>query len=264
MNNQYVFDSQLYHDCREMGEVSQSIHAQYGTGGNNMPFVDDERHDGETVYCLAGNGVDRAETARCNGKGWTEDVSFTLNTIDRPAVATMQGLGDYKMGSVASSLKQRDSKDATDLVCRVEETVMKYDALGVDTQSVTGSTLKARNDGQSNSDLAVNEAKFTVRRLTPLECTRLQGFPDEWTDIPGASDSARYKALGNSIALPFWEFLAHRFSEIGGVKTIGSLFDGISGFPLVFKRAGAETLWTSEIDPFCQKVCQYHLDQGDL
>ena len=264
MNNQYVFDSQPHHEFKEMGEVSQSVIAQYGTGGNNMPFVVDERHDGETVDCLAGNGIDRAETAGCNGKGWTEDISFTLNTIDRPAVATMQGLGDYKMGDIASSLKQRDSKDATDQVCRVEETVMKYDALGVDTQSVTGSTLKARNDGQSNCDLAVNESKFTVRRLTPLECTRLQGYPDDWLDIPGASDSQKYKALGNSICLPFWEWLAHRFAEIGEVKTIGSLFDGISGFPLVFKRAGCETLWTSEIDPFCQKVCQYHLDKGDL
>lgn len=94
MNNQYVFDSQPHHEFKEMGEVSQSVIAQYGTGGNNMPFVVDERHDGETVYCLAGNGIDRAETAGCNGKGWTEDISFTLNTIDRPAVATMQGLGD--------------------------------------------------------------------------------------------------------------------------------------------------------------------------
>ena len=72
------------------------------------------------------------------------------------------------------------------------------------------------------------------------------------------SDSKRYKALGNSIALPFWEHLAHRFAEIGEVQTIGSLFDGIGGFPLVFKRAGAETLWTSEIEPFCQKVVEYH------
>ena len=44
--------------------------------------------------------------------------------------------------------------------------------------------------------------KNRVRRLTPLECERLQGFPDGWTDIPGASDTARYKALGNSVAVP--------------------------------------------------------------
>ena len=46
-----------------------------------------------------------------------------------------------------------------------------------------------------------------IRRLTPLECERLQGFPDGWTEIPGASDSARYKALGNSVAIPCVEYL---------------------------------------------------------
>ena len=46
-----------------------------------------------------------------------------------------------------------------------------------------------------------------IRRLTPLECERLQGFPDGWTDIPGASDSARYKALGNSVAIPCVDFV---------------------------------------------------------
>ena len=104
----------------------------------------------------------------------------------------------------------------------------------------------------------------SARRLTPLECERVQGFPDGWTNIPGATDSKRYKALGNSIALPAWEFWARRFVEIGGVKTIGSLFDGIGGFPLCFKRAGAETLWTSEIEPFCEEVVEYHLKLGDL
>lgn len=148
----------------------------------------------------------------------------------RLVVATMQGFGDYAETDVASSCKQRDHKDATDQVCRIQ------------------------SDSNGNY----------VRRLTPTEAERLQGFPDRWTDIPGATISARFRSIGNSIALPFWEFLAHRFAEIGNVKTIGSLFDGISGFPLVFKRAGCETLWTSEIDPFCQKVCQYHLDNGDL
>ena len=51
---------------------------------------------------------------------------------------------------------------------------------------------------------------------------------------------------------------------MGEVKTIGSLFDGIGGFPLVFRRAGAETKWTSEIEPFCEKVVKYHMEKGDL
>lgn len=189
-NEPKVYDSQIYHDFREMTDVCQSVHAQYGTGGNNMPFVVNERGD-QTVMSFQAFGVDSE-------------------------------------GEVTSSLKQRDYKDATDLVI-------------------------------SNA-----EKKYTVRRLTPLECTRLQGYPDGWVDIPGASDSAKYKALGNSIALPFWEHLAMRFAQYGNVRTIGSLFDGIGGFPLVFKRAGCETLWTSEIDPFAEKVVKYHVDNGDL
>ena len=104
-----------------------------------------------------------------------------------------------------------------------------------------------------------------VRRLTPLECERLQGFPDgwtdigEWTDTKGKkhkdADSPRYKALGNSIALPFWEWMAERICNQlrkDGVEqpTMASLFDGIGGFPLVFSRAGCIPLWASEIEEF--------------
>ena len=109
-----------------------------------------------------------------------------------------------------------------------------------------------------------NEKIYIGMTHLTIQGRRDCGYPDGWVDIPGASDSAKYKALGNSIALPFWEHLAKRFAQYGGVKTIGSLFDGIGGFPLVFKRAGCETLWTSEIDPFAEKVVKYHVDTGDL
>ena len=100
-----------------------------------------------------------------------------------------------------------------------------------------------------------------VRRLTPLECERLQGYPDgwtdigEWTDSKGKihkdSDSPRYKALGNSIALPFWEWMAERIvSQYDREVTMASLFDGIGGFPLVFSRCGARPIWASEIEEF--------------
>ena len=101
-----------------------------------------------------------------------------------------------------------------------------------------------------------------VRRLTPLECERLQGFPDGWTDIGEWTDSKgkkhkdvdspRYKALGNSIALPFWEWMANRMVKHLDVDkpTMGSLFDGIGGFPLVFSRAGCIPVWASEIEEF--------------
>ena len=116
-----------------------------------------------------------------------------------------------------------------------------------------------------------------VRRLTPLECERLQGYPDGWTDIgewidPKGktrkdADTPRYKALGNSIALPFWEWMAKRMVEIlknDGVDhpTMGSLFDGIGGFPLVYSRAGCEPVWASEVEDFCIAVTKRRFPDG--
>lgn len=113
-----------------------------------------------------------------------------------------------------------------------------------------------------------------VRRLTPLECERLQGFPDGWTDIGDwtdsngkthkAADSPRYRAIGNSIALPFWEWMANRMVQyIPGEATMGSLFSGIGGFELVFQRAGAIPVWASEIDEFCIAVTKERFKESD-
>lgn len=109
-----------------------------------------------------------------------------------------------------------------------------------------------------------------VRRLTPKECERLQSFPDGWTDIGDwtdekgkkrtTSDAARYKALGNSIALPFWFWLLKRISAHCAEKTMGSLFDGIGGFPLCwqFINGDGASRWSSEIEPFCIAVLKKH------
>lgn len=121
-------------------------------------------------------------------------------------------------------------------------------------------TLSSRmGTGGGNTPMALQER--VVRRLTPLECERLQGYPDGWTDIGEwvdskgkkhkEADSPRYKALGNSIALPFWEWMAKRMvSHIDHKPTMASLFDGIGGFPLVYSRAGCEPIWASEIEEF--------------
>lgn len=111
-----------------------------------------------------------------------------------------------------------------------------------------------------------------VRRLTPLECTRLQGFPDgwvdigDWTDSKGKvhkdADSPKYKALGNSLALPFWEYLARRIAaQYERPVTLGSLFDGIGGFPLAFQKTGGIPVWASEIEEFPIAVTKYHFPE---
>lgn len=106
-----------------------------------------------------------------------------------------------------------------------------------------------------------------VRRLTPLECERLQGFPDgwtdigEWTDTKGKrhkpADTPRYKACGNSIALPPWRWVLSRLcSQYNRTATLGSLFDGIGGFPLIWEElnGSGSCLWASEIEEFCIAV----------
>ena len=112
-----------------------------------------------------------------------------------------------------------------------------------------------------------------VRRLTPLECERLQGFPDgwtdigEWTDTKGKihkpSDTPRYKALGNSIALPFWEWMAQRMVDVMDEEnpTMASLFDGIGGFPLVYEQSGCTPVWASEIEEFPIAVTKIHFKE---
>ena len=116
-----------------------------------------------------------------------------------------------------------------------------------------------------------------VRRLTPTECERLQGYPDGWTDIgewtdtkgklhKESSDSARYKALGNSIALPFWFYLLRRISaQYERPATLGSLFDGIGGFPLIWETLNGKgtCLWASEIEEFPIAVTKKHFPEMD-
>ena len=121
--------------------------------------------------------------------------------------------------------------------------------------------------------------QYVVRRLTPMECERLQGFPDNWTNIGEwvdskgkkhkDADSPRYKALGNSIALPFWQYLADKMCNqlrSDGVEepTMASLFSGIGGFELVYSRAGCKPLWASEIESFCVAVTKRRFPDEDM
>lgn len=184
-----------------------------------------------------------------------------------PLVYSQQGFGDYREGDVASSCKQRDFKDSTDLVCAV-------DCRNFREGGEINGTLQAKSNGGISYNLQNTvRTGMIVRRLTPTECERLQGFPDGWTDIGDyldskgkkrkTSDSARYKALGNSIALPFWQWMLRRMCEISGVKTMGSLFDGIGGFPLCWERINGEgsCRWASEIEEFPMAVTKRHFKE---
>lgn len=349
----------------------------------------------QTIFCLQGNGIDRADTAGCNGKGWREDACYTLNTIDRPAVcaevvcmtpwdAQSQRVYDgngvsptlsssensglnreavlcagFKAGQGAQAggigygeevsptlaaapsgtnqtpaVVALDMTHACDVIrecgeqvpalqarmgtggnqvpltyqdvtgtlspgahagsyngqdayndmlvcgatpdvahalwakanCAYREDAETYICSAVDCrngqESDVGGALQARTGHTLNAN-GVVRSNMVVRRLTPLECTRLQGYPDgwvdigDWTDEKGKkhkdADSPKYKALGNSIALPFWDWMLRRMARyLPEGATLGSLFDGIAGFPLIWERIhGRGTArWASEIEPF--------------
>ena len=139
---------------RQMEEVAPTMSARYGTGGNNVPLVEQE-----PVICITGNAIDRQPQNGGNGIGYQQDIAYTLTATDHHAVYSRQRVDDFRENAVVSTQSARQCKDAVDLVCQ-------------------------------KADVHAH----LIRRLTPLECERLQGFPDGWTDIPGASDSARYKA----------------------------------------------------------------------
>jgi len=183
-------------DARVKGplNVAPTMSARYGTGGNNIPLVGQP----EKVFCIVGNTIDREPENGGNGIGCQEDISYTLTATDRHAVYSRQRVDIFKENDVVCTESARQHKDATDLVVQTYQD--KVGTLG-------HSDHKGINNQYVDEDKCVVERANLIRRLTPLECERLQGFPDYFTDIPDASDSARYKALGNSVAIPCVDFL---------------------------------------------------------
>ena len=158
------------------------------------------------------------------------NTRYTLNTIDRPAVA--YGINGEVAGTLAASY---------------------YKGCGM--------------RSGCEREVIAEMPRYIVRRLTPLECERLQGFPDGWTDIGewedtkgkvrSASDALRYKALGNSIALPPWKWVLKKISACyERDATMASLFDGIGGFPYLWEQFNGKgsCLWASEIEEFAIAV----------
>lgn len=165
---------------RETGEVSPTVTARYGTGGDNTPLV---QENGD-VYCIVGNAIDRQPENGGNGIGYRTGLAYTLTSADRHAVFARQRVDAFRDDDIASTQSARQSKDATDLIIE---------------------------PGHQYAQL--------IRRLTPLECERLQGFPDDWTARPHAPDSARYRALGNSVAVPCVEFIMKSLREVTELET---------------------------------------------
>lgn len=226
------------------------------------------------VYVSAGFKAGAGGAAR--GIGYQVECAPTLSAVNSgsnqvPAVVQVPIVFDARgngNGKIVPTLTGDHESRITDYTAIVTAVDCRN---GMETVEVNG-TLQAKPTGGASLNLNnVIRRADEVRRLTPLECERVQGFPDGWTDIGEwrdeagkihkSSDTARYTALGNSIALPPWKWVLKRLCALyERDATMASLFDGIGGFPLIWERLNGPgtCLWASEISPFCIAVTQHH------
>lgn len=261
--------------------------------GRVSPTLRAESHAHEPIICVA---FVAGQGAKANGIGWAEEQAPTLRTDgglsamptvlcrahgqanaetleecspsltcnhEQPIVFDARGNGD---GKVVPTITGDHESRVTDYTAIVAFSKEAYNtgknascSLGIESGDVAP-TMRADTHP---AGIAYKILRWIVRRITPMECERLQGYPDGWTDIGEwldtrgkrhkSADGPRYKALGNSIALPQWWWIICKMAAyLPTGATLGSLFDGIGGFPLVWeKRHGAGTaLWASEIEEF--------------
>lgn len=231
----------MSHACdviRDCGEVAPSLQARMGTGGNQIPL---------TYQKTTGTLSPGAHAGSYNGQDAYNDMLVVSSEISPALRAKANDPYRTDMAAYVASVDCRNFTEGGEI----------------------NGTLQAKeSEGQSLNLNNTVRQNMVIRRLTPLECERLQGFPDGWTDIgdwvktdkrgrkikvKGSADSPRYKALGNSIALPPWKWLLKRLcGNYERDATMASLFDGIGGFPLIWEQLNGRgtCLWASEIEEF--------------
>ena len=267
----------------ESGKV-QTLTSRMGTGGGNVPMV-----MVEGVDCY--NQQMTGNKAKCLTHGAADTDHIPCVVMDRSAfnqgVNAKFNIGIDENGVAFSCIAKGpgavcyiDTSHADDVV-RTDDVVAPLQArdynggklIAMATQQGGAEirdddkcptlTAAAGMSGNNQPVICYRKPHYIVRRLTPLECERLQGFPDGWTDIgeytdskgkkKKTSDSARYKALGNSIALPQWKWVIKRLcSHYERDATMASLFDGIGGFPHLWEQINGKgtALWASEVEDF--------------
>lgn len=207
------------------------------------------------IYDARGNG-DGITSPTMTGDHNSRVTDYTAITLQGDTVAGALLARDYKSPGRADSLGRVIAQPVgADL----------YNGTLTGDKAVTLTTATGQGGANTGPSVIEKIIRWIVRRLTPTECERLQGYPDGWTDLGGwvdsrgkahkAADSPRYKALGNSIALPQWYYVLGGISDrLPEDATLGSLFDGIGGFPYVWAQlhAGRKELcvWASEIEEF--------------
>lgn len=207
------------------------------------------------IYDARGNG-DGITSSTMTGDHNSRVTDYTAITLQGDTVAGALLARDYKGPGRADSLGRVIAQPVgADL----------YNGTLTGDRAVTLTTATGQGGANTGPSVIEKIIRWIVRRLTPTECERLQGYPDGWTDLGSwidskgkthkDADTPRYKALGNSIALPQWYYVLGGISDrLPEDATLGSLFDGIGGFPYVWAQlhAGRKELcvWASEIEEF--------------
>lgn len=278
-----ILESNQVHATVSQTGICPTLPASMGLGGGYVPMVTDHPADKPIVFENHAQDARYKEASTCSPTGCDRWGTGGGNTplVAVPGQVTSYGIGNGQANAYAS----KEKSGTLDTMHDAQAVAIEYSGClnPWDTQArrVYGEdgvfpALPSRETAGGNQQavLAGQRTRWIVRRLTPTECERLQGYPDgwtdigEWTDTKGKkhkpADSPRYKALGNSIALPQWFWIAQKMkSYMGDGAKLGSLFDGIGGFPLVWETTyGIGTArWASEIEEFPIAVTKKHFPE---
>lgn len=278
-----VLESNQVHATVTQNGICPTLPASMGLGGGYIPMITDHPADRPVVFENHAQDARYKEAPTCSPTGYDRWGTGGGNTplVAVPGQVTSYGIGNGQAHAYASKEKSGTldtMHDAQAVVIEYSGCLNPWDTQARRVYGEDGAfpALPSRGTAGGNQQavLAGQRTRWIVRRLTPTECERLQGYPDGWTDIGEwvdtkgkkhkPADSPRYKALGNSIALPQWFWIAQKMKQyLPAGATLGSLFDGIGGFPLVWETTyGKGTArWASEIEEFPIAVTKKHFPE---
>ena len=198
-----------------VAHVTGPITAGISKGMRGTEGIDSNWAVMQPTYAIQGNMIGRNDSAGPQGDGVNEEVCFTLNTTDRHGIATHEIAGTMISNNGGGGWSNS-----------IDHAASGYMAIQLTAYASSRGIIRPLNDVMSTLDAATesrgtNQQRFihqkmAVRRLTPRECERLQGFPDDYTNIPGAADGPRYKSLGNSMAVPVMAWIGERIANALG------------------------------------------------
>lgn len=278
-----ILESNQVHATVSQTGICPTLPASMGLGGGYVPMVTDHPADKPIAFENHAQDARYKEASTRSPTGCDRWGTGGGNTplVAVPGQVTSYGIGNGQANAYASKEKSGTldtMHDAQAVAIEYSGCLNPWDTQARRVYGEDGAfpALPSRETAGGNQQavLAGQRTRWIVRRLTPTECERLQGYPDgwtdigEWTDTKGKkhkpADSPRYKALGNSIALPQWFWIAQKMkSYMGDGAKLGSLFDGIGGFPLVWETTyGIGTArWASEIEEFPIAVTKKHFPE---